>query len=126
MNIKESNNIDNIKNKIKSLIEINEKIKNLKEQLKVVNENKNVIENNLIDKIDESTDIETNKFIISKKSKKTYESISKDFLIKSITNFINIDENRQIDTNNINEFIKYLYNYRNIKTQNYINIKIKK
>ena len=126
MTINENNNKDNIKNNIKSLIEINEKIKILKEQLKVVNENKNVIENNLIDKIDESTDIETNKFIISKKNKKTYESISKDFLIKSITNFINIDENRQIDTNNINEFIKYLYNSRNIKTQNYINIKIKK
>lgn len=110
-----------IKDETKNLISIYEEIQKLKEHLKELEGKKKVIENIILKNIKNDTDIETNNYKISCNEKKTYQTLSKDFLLKTIEKYLQSNQNIEPK-----EIINYLYQSREITTKNVLTIKYKK
>ena len=110
-----------IKDATKNLISIYEEIQKLKEHLKELEGKKKVIENIILKNIENDTDIETNNYKISCNEKKTYQTLSKDFLLKTIEKYLQSNQNIEPK-----EIINYLYQSREITKKNVLTIKYKK
>lgn len=110
-----------IKDVTKNLIIIYEEIQKLKEHLKELEGKKKVIENIILKHIENDTDIETNNYKISCNEKKTYQTLSKDFLLKTIEKYLQSNQNIEPK-----EIINYLYQSREITKKNVLTIKYKK
>tara|TARA_B100001123_G_C15222289_1_gene991756 strand:+ start:870 stop:1244 length:375 start_codon:yes stop_codon:yes gene_type:complete len=109
-----------MKEDIKELISIIEQINVLKMELKKLSEVKSRCENKLLEDLASDTEIETNKYIISCNEKKTYQSVSKEFLKSKIDNYI-----KEGLVLNSDKIIEYLYNSRKVTSKTIINIKRK-
>lgn len=110
---------------IKELLIINEKIENLKKEMKVLVNTKNILEEKVLKEMVkyEITDkqIETKNYNIDYNIKKTYQSISKTFLENSIEKFCN-DNNI---TDITDKLITHIYNSRDSSEKSYLKIKNK-
>ena len=105
---------------IKKLDSNQKELDNLKEKLKILTENKNSLENDLINLLENNnlidTSIKTNTYEFSYNKQNTYESFSKNFLENKLKDILKRDD--------VSNIIEQLYNSREKKEK--IIIKTKK
>lgn len=115
--------MDLFKNNIKELLDIESKSNELKKELNNLKSKKDDIENDILNYINENNiknkDIYINNKKISCANSKSYESISKKFVLQRLIEFLNDDDQA-------NKIANYIFNSRNINEKEYLKITEKK
>ena len=110
---------------LKELLIANENIDKIKKELKELSDKKKLLEQKVLKSIEQNNlvdiQIETNKYNIDYTKRKSYQTISKNFLEEKIEDFLN-DKNIE---NITDELIKFIYSSRDCNEIPYLKIKSK-